>query len=239
MSDIERSFRKSRRDFRKAMDEWSGIVSSGNYSLEELGNLKKDIDLLFVLFMKEGKELIEEKEDQFEIENLKENLETFSQIYQTLIREFDSLNDKSSLKSIELVLDQQNHQVLERLNKFSSQISNLESRIESIEFSSKDISRKETPFNPKPELNPQAKEFSQFSSIPYTSKNIPPVATKHDPQNQYLDEAGFILRHGLTSDRKFKFNGEPLNYVEFIRHFNTCYVKKISDPDVLSVCLIC
>ena len=45
-----------------------------------LRGLKKDIDLLFVLFMKEGKELMEEKEDQFEIENLKENLETFSQI---------------------------------------------------------------------------------------------------------------------------------------------------------------
>ena len=64
--------------------------------------------------MKEGKELIEEKEDQFEIEDLKENLETFSQIYQTLIREFASLNDKSSLKFIELVLDEQNKQVLKR-----------------------------------------------------------------------------------------------------------------------------
>ena len=81
MSDIERSFRKSRRDFRKALDEWSGIVSSSNFSLEELGNLKKDIDLLFVLFVKEGKELIEEKKDEFKIEDLKENLETFSQIY--------------------------------------------------------------------------------------------------------------------------------------------------------------
>ena len=50
--------------------------------------------------MKEEKELLEEKEDQFEIEDLKENLETFSQIYQTLIREFDSLNDKSSLNPL-------------------------------------------------------------------------------------------------------------------------------------------
>ena len=64
--------------------------------------------------MKEGKELIEEKEDQFEIEDLKENFETFSQIYQTLIREFASHNDKSSLKFIELVLDEQNNQVLKR-----------------------------------------------------------------------------------------------------------------------------
>ena len=39
MSDIERCFRKSRKDFRKALDEWSGIVSSSNFSLEELGTL--------------------------------------------------------------------------------------------------------------------------------------------------------------------------------------------------------
>ena len=153
MSDIEKKFRKSRKDFRKALNEWSRIVSFSNFSLEELGNLKKDIHLLFVLFMKEGKELIEEEKDQFKIEDLNENLETFSQIYQTLIREFDTLNDKSSLKSTDLVLDQQNNQVLERLNKFSSQISNLESRIESIEFSFKGISGKATPLTPKPEMN--------------------------------------------------------------------------------------
>ena len=40
--------------------------------------------------MKEGEKLIDGKEDEYDIKDLKENLKTFSQIFQTLIREFDS-----------------------------------------------------------------------------------------------------------------------------------------------------
>jgi len=38
-------------------------------------------------------------------------------------------------------------------------------------------------------------------------------------------------------DRKFKFKGDPIKYVEFIRQFNSCYASKISDPNILLTCL--
>jgi len=54
--------------------------------------------------------------------------------------------------------------------------------------------------------------------------------------SQFMDVAGFILRHGLNSNN-FKFDGNPMEYVAFIRHFNSCYASKISDSDILFTCL--
>ena len=63
----------------------------------------------------------------------------------------------------------------------------------------------DTAVSTKPELNFLAEELTQFASIPLTLKNVRPVITILEPQNQrYLDVAGFILRRSLTSDRKFK-----------------------------------
>ena len=234
----KRDFRKTKRNLKKTIDGRSNLVSSPDFSIEELGSLKKEIDLLVVLFMKEGNDLIEEEKNGEEIEDTKEILETFGQIYQTLIREYDALKDSSSIKSIQSVLDTQNEKVLERLNEFSGQISALESRIDRIELSPKDtpLFLKDVTLT-KPKLDPQAKEFDPYvQSVPSTSKLAPEVV-RAEPQNQYLDVAGFILRHGLISDRKFKFHGDPINYVEFVRHFNTCYADKISDPDILLTCL--
>ena len=88
--------------------------------------------------------------------------------------------------------------------------------MDSMKLSSKSTCAKDTPVTSKPELNPLAKEFTQFASIPSTSKSVPPVIKISEQQNQqYLYVVSFILRHGLTSDSKFKFNGEPLNYIEF------------------------
>ena len=53
-----------------------------------------------------------------------------------------------------------------------------------------------------------------------------------------VDVAGFILRHGLLGDRNFKFSGNPVDYVEFTRHYQSCYASKISDPDILMTCLL-
>ena len=50
--------------------------------------------------------------------------------------------------------------------------------------------------------------------------------------NQFMDGAGFILRHGLVIHRKFKFTSIPLECVESNRHFSACYSNKISDSDV-------
>ena len=69
-------------------------------------------------------------------------------------------------------------------------------------------------------------------SIPSTTESHAELAAAANP-NQFLDVAGFILRHGLMGKSTLKFDGNPMQYVEFMRHFNSCYLSKISDADIL------
>ena len=69
-------------------------------------------------------------------------------------------------------------------------------------------------------------------SIPSTTQSHAELAAAANP-NQFLDVAGFILRHGLMGKSTLKFDGNPMQYVEFMRHFNSCYLSKISDADIL------
>ena len=86
----DREYRKARRDLNLAIKEWNELVSSGEFSKEDLRVRKEAVDKSFLVFSSANKILAESKVDDDDVEELNESLEMFIQIYQSIGREFNT-----------------------------------------------------------------------------------------------------------------------------------------------------
>ena len=59
--------------------------------------------------------------------------------------------------------------------------------------------------------------------------------SQEDNSNNY---AAFIFKHGLVTDSTYKFNGDALQYVEFVCYFHNNYMSIIEDKNILFIRLL-
>ena len=90
-----------------------------------MNKLEKEADLCFQVFMEKGENLLKEKGECDEADNIKETIEDILQNYQSFVKEFNSMNSNFSLKKIKIALDNQNQGTFERFDEFSHSTLNL------------------------------------------------------------------------------------------------------------------
>ena len=178
------------------------------------------------------------------------------------MREYDSLNSNFKFREIKELFGVQNSVICERLDGVCEKISLIEKRVKDVESNSKP---KHTEHDLLSSLPGPSKVVAQFSKFPIPDVDVdqigqpsfcsglnplskdfvPPSGPAETVSSGNLrgydtsvDVAGFILRHSLLGDRNFRFSGNPVDYVEFTRHYQSCYASKIYDPDILMTCLL-
>ena len=98
-----------------------------------MNKLEKEADLCFQVFMEKGENLLKEKGECDEADNIKETIEDILQNYQSFVKEFNSMNSNFSLKKIKIALDNQNQGTFERFDEFSHSTLNLKEPVDEIE----------------------------------------------------------------------------------------------------------
>jgi len=237
----DRDLRKAKRDLNVAIKDWNGLVSCERFSKEDLRNCKEAVDKVFFKFATVTEDLIKSESNEDDVEELKESLEMFVQLRQSIEREYESLKSDNFLDDVKALLEVQNQEVSDKFNALGERLSSLERKASQKDlshsdkslFASSNVVKDSLQPSTSAKLNPSAAKFVPDAGVSFSRE-----VKENSSANQCLDVAGFILRHGLMNDRKFKFDGNPMDYVEFFRHFNSCYLKKISDPDILVSCLL-
>ena len=251
-SSSERNFRKAKRDFRSAVDQWATAVSKGEVSADELRAIK-EVEQYFETFAAAPRAVKDSKTDPDKVEDLKECFKTFEQVFNSVVREYDSLNSNFKLREIKELFGVQNSVMCERLDGVCEKISSIEKRVKDVESNSKPKHSEHDLLSSLPGPSKVVPQFSRFSipdvdvdqiGQPFFCSGLNPLSKDFVPPsgpaetvssgnlrgyNTSVDVAGFILRHGLLGDRNFKFSGNPVDYVEFTRHYQSCYASKISN----------
>ena len=155
-SSSERNFRKAKRDFRSAVDQWATAVSKGEVSADELRAIK-EVEQYFETFAAAPRAVKDSKTDPDEVEDLKECFKTFEQVFNSVVREYDSLNSNFKFREIKELFGVQNSVMCERLDGVCEKISSIEKRVKDVESNSK----------------PKHSEHDLLSSLPRPSKVVP------------------------------------------------------------------
>ena len=156
-SSSERNFRKAKLDFRSAVDQWATAVSKGEVSADELRAFKEEVEQYFETFAATLRAVKDSKTDPDEIEDLKKCFETFEQVFNSVVREHDSLNSNFKFREIKELFGVQNSVICERLDGVCEKILSIEKRVKDVESNSK----------------PKHAEHDLLSSLPGPSKVVP------------------------------------------------------------------
>ena len=162
-SSSERNFRKAKRDFRSAVNQWATAVSKGEVSADELRAIKEEVEQYFETFAAALRAVKDSKTDPDEVEDLKECFETFEQVFNSVVREYDSLNSNFKFREIKELFGVQNSVICERLDGVCEKISSIEKRVKDVESNSKPKRTEHDLLSSLPGLSKVVPQFSKFS----------------------------------------------------------------------------
>ena len=224
-----------------------GIEGSENFKAA-----KEELDRLFDTFAAEAGSLKEITGNE-ELKDLEDSIESMTLSCQTLVQDFEARSTNKNSLDVRSLIKRQNSLMTEKLDGMFTRLSEMEKQVEQMNLGStpsstpnatslkkvvpgSSISGQQRDSVPSKSayctLNPNSQEFFISAGA------LPPYSSICSAGNKtQLDVAGFILSYELMGDHKFTFKGDPIEYVEYIRHFNSCYASKISDPDILITCL--